>query len=775
MIVGGREFSQEIIERIRVRVREDGSLTRTALSREVSGWLNWRGVNGRVKDMNCRVALLRLERRGVIELPAAREGLFAKRLGVGAGPARSWPVVEMRLGELGRVWLEAVDALAEDLSKQWWEMMEAHHPLGSGPLCGAQMRYLIGSEAGYLGGLSFSAGAWRLAARDGWIGWDEERRKAGLSKVVANSRFLILPTVKVPNLASHVLGLAVRRLARDWQARYGEAPALVETFVDGARHRGTCYRAANWRCLGQTQGRGRQDRKRTARGGIKDIWVYPLVRGCQESLRGGCAPRVAVRRAAADWAEEEFGGCQLGDARLKERLLTVARDFYARPTASVPQACSSRAKTKAAYRFLDHEETTMERLLEPHYLATEARVRKESVVLAVQDTTSLNYTAHRATEGLGPIGSTPGLQGLQVHDTLLFNLEGTPLGFLNVQCWARDPKETGKKEARRKLPIDEKESGKWLKSYRAVAAVGARCPNTMLVSVGDREADIYELFREAAETPAGPELLIRAAHNRKLQHEQGRLWETLIAREIAGIQVVKVPRQGSRAAREAHLAIRFAAVSLLPTNRHKPREMSQPISRGKGAPTIPVWAVLAKEQDAPPGVKPLEWLLLTTLSVKSFEQATEKLIWYTRRWGIEVLHRTVKSGCRIEQRQLGQADRLEACLAIDMVVAWRIYHLSKLGREVPQMPCTIYFDESEWQALMVFTERNPVPPAEPPTIREAMRRVAGLGGFLGRKGDGEPGTQTLWIGLQRLDDITAIYQVMRDATQTTVFSRIDSG
>jgi hypothetical protein len=684
---------------------------------------------------------------------------------VGDGLGRSWPVVELTLGELGRVWLEPVDALAEDLSKQWWEMMEAYHPLGSGPLCGAQMRYLIGSEAGYLGGLSFSAGAWRLAARDGWIGWDEERRKAGLSKVVANSRFLILPTVKVANLASHVLGLAVRRLARDWQARYGEAPALVETFVDRARHRGTCYRAANWRCLGQTQGRGRQDRKRTADGGIKDIWVYPLVRDCQESLRSGCASRrIGIRRAAADWAEEEFGGCQLSDARLKERLLTVARDFYARPTASVPQACSSRAKTKAAYRFLDHEETTMERLLEPHYLATEERVKKESVVLAVQDTTSLNYTAHRATVGLGPIGSKlKGSQGLHVHDTLAFNLEGTPLGFLNVQCWARDPKETGKKEARRKLPIDQRESGKWLKSYRAIAEVQARCPNTMLVSVGDREADIYELFREAAETPAGPKLLVRASHNRKLQHEQGRLWETVLAREVAGIQVVNVTRQGSRAAREAHLAIRFAAVSLLPTKRHK------------GAPTIPVWAVLAQEQDAPPGVKPLEWLLLTTLSVESFEQATEKLIWYARRWGIEVLHRTVKSGCRIEQRQLGQADRLEACLAIDMVVAWRIFHLSKLGREVPDAPCTIYFEESEWQALMVFTERNPIPPAEPPTIREAMHRVATLGGFQGRKGDGEPGTQSLWNGLQRLDDIAGIYRVMRDATQTTVSSRIDYG
>jgi hypothetical protein len=171
-------------------------------------------------------------------------------------------------------------------------------------------------------------------------------------------------------------------------------------------------------------------------------------------------------------------------------------------------------------------------------------------------------------------------------------------------------------------------------------------------------------------------------------------------------------------------------------------------------------------------------MLLSTMPVNTFDQAIEKLHWYARRWGIEVLHRTLKSGCRIEQRQLGQADRLEACLAIDLVVAWRIFHLTKLGREVQQPPCTVYFEEAEWKALMVFTTRNPVPPEKPPSLRQAIHRVAGLGGFLGRKGDGEPGTQTLWLGLQRLDDIVAMWRVMSDmvnATQTPVSSNLDSG
>jgi len=765
MVVAGREFSEEIIERIRSRVREDRSVTRTGLSREVCTWLDWRGADGRVKDMSCRVALLKLARRGVIELPEARGSPGERPMQADRRGDTSWPVVETTLADLGRVWLVPVDSGQAALSKQWWSMMQAYHPLGGGPLCGAQLRYLVASEAGVLGGLSFSAAAWRLSARDRWIGWDEASRRAGLSKVVANSRFLILPTVKVANLASHVLRLALSRLAADWQARYGLSPVLVETFVDSTRYRGTCYRAANWLRLGLTQGRGRQDRTRSSSGAPKDIWVYPLERNCQARLRAGCeAPVVAARAEGHDWAAEEFGACELGDARLKARLLGLARDFYARPTANVPQACGSRAKTKAAYRFLDHDDTSMDTLLQPHYQATEARLSHESVVLAVQDTTSLDYTTHAATEGTGPIGSwVQGPQGLHLHSTLAFTAQGTPLGFLDVQCWARDRDAFGKKAQRHQLPIEEKESFKWLKSYRAVAAVQARLPKTVLVSVGDREADVYELFREAADHRAGPKLLIRAEHNRQLQDEQARLWETLQDQPIAGIQVLQVPRQSSRAAREAHLAIRFAEVSL------------QAPTRYKHAPAMPVWAVFALEQDAPPGVKPLEWLLLTTLPVTTFEQAIEKLVWYTRRWGIEVLHRTLKSGCRIEQRQLAQADRLEACLAIDLVVAWRIYHLSKLGREVPQAPCTVYFDEAEWKALMVFATQNRLPPAQPPTLREAIHRVAGLGGFLGRKGDGEPGTQTLWLGLQRLDDIVAMWQVMADATQSTVSSHIDSG
>jgi hypothetical protein len=269
--------------------------------------------------------------------------------------------------------------------------------------------------------------------------------------------------------------------------------------------------------------------------------------------------------------------------------------------------------------------------------------------------------------------------------------------------------------------------------------------------VGDREADIYELFELALRGPCAPKLLVRASHNRLLAEGQEQLWGKVSKEEVCGTQEVQVPRRGNRPARVARLEVRFAEITLKPPIR-KP-EFGE----------LTIWAVLAQEVDAPQDVEPIEWMLLTTCQVTTFAEATEKLAWYAIRWGIEVYHRTLKSGCKIEERQLGHADRIETCLAIDLVVAWRIFHLTKLGRETPDVPCTVFFEEDEWKALTAYISRNPIPPDRPPKLREAIRTVASLGGFLGRKSDGEPGTKSLWLGLQRLDDITTMWKIMIDS------------
>jgi len=216
---------------------------------------------------------------------------------------------------------------------------------------------------------------------------------------------------------------------------------------------------------------------------------------------------------------------------------------------------------------------------------------------------------------------------------------------------------------------------------------------------------------------------------------------------VAGQRMLHIPRRKGRAARDALLDIRFAQVEL----------RAPQLKRALGA--LSVWAVYVTEVNPPSQKDAVEWMLLTTLEVNDFEGALKKVDWYKRRWGIEEYHRTLKSGCRIENRQLGDRTVWENCLAIDLVVAWRIEHIKKLARETPTAPCTLAFEKHEWQALLAFKRPDQPLPSTPPCVREITRLTAELGGFLGRKGDGEPGSTTLWRGLQRLHDIASAFLI----------------
>jgi hypothetical protein len=747
------EFTDTLMARIIETIEAEPRISRRQLSQRICEWMNWRSPNGKLREVSCRKALVGLHRRKLIELPDCGEYAFRTR--------RSRPPelpslfsVDCSLADLGPVELIPIRSASSKNSRIWNALFDSFHYLRSGPLCGAQLRYLVWNERfGWLGGLSFSASAWRVRCRDAFIGWSEEAREHTLQRVVNNSRFLIPPMVKVPGLASHVLAQCCKRLADDWQERYSYRPALLETFIERGRFTGACYRAANWQLIGATTGRGRQGTGTTT----KDVYLYPLCEEWKSMLCSLPDGTVSTRppspgRDPSDWIEEEFGSAALGDKRLVERLMQLGESFFAMPVANIPQACGTKAAAKAAYRFFDNDQISMGAILAPHFEATEQRVRNQEVVLVVQDTSSLNYTSHPLTEGLGPINTIGDKSiGLLLHDTMAFTPEGTPLGLLDVQCWARDKAEAGSRHDRHSKPIEEKESIKWLKSYRAVCEVQARSPHTRLIVMADREADIHELFAEHLKLRKRAELLIRAekSRNRNVADDEEQirhLWPFMNALNPAGLMEIVVPPRQDRPSRTARLEVRFASLTLK-TPKRKP-----------GLPDVPLYAVHAKELDAPDGGdESLEWMLLSTLPVTSFEEAKTALARYTKRWGIEIYHRVLKSGCRIEDRQLGAARRLENCLAIDMIVAWRIHHLTWLGRQTPDVPCTVYFDDAEWKALVGFIHQTPTVPATPPTLRQAMIMVASLGGFLNRKSDGQPGTETIWRGLQRLDDITKAY------------------
>lgn len=767
MVTCGKRFSPELIGRIRQTVKDDPSISRRMLSRQVCKWLDWKAPNGRFQDMSCRKALNRLAAAGFIELP---ENTKKYTFQTTSAPLIDFeaPAVASTLKNLGKVEVVPVVKRESYDAKIWNTLLEKYHYLGRGPLAGEQIRYLIKSEHhGYIGALAFSAATWRLAPRDTWIGWSEKARRTNLRRVIQNSRFLILPTVNVPNLATRILGLTVKRLGKDWEARYGHTPVLIETFVDPARFKGTSYQAANWQYLGKTAARKTPFPNGKVADGPKDIYVYPCVAEWKSSLshlpvlRDTCPsmgnamlrtepPKQLdtsrVPETPSDWVEEELGGVEIFDDRLKSRLHTITRDFFARPGVLVPESTGGcTAKTRAAYRFFNNKQVNMDIILQPHVEATIGRINEHKVVLAVQDTTSLNYKVNHEIEGLGPINTKERSgMGLILHDTMAFSVAGTPLGVLDAQCWARNPNDMGKRSRRKELPIEQKESNKWLKSYNAVSEIQKHCPDTMLVSVGDREADLYELFAETVKNPQGPKLLVRAEYTRNRRVEEIHLWERMKEEPVAGHQEVYVRKSGTRPARTAKIAVRHLKIELTP-----------PVA--KDLPPVTAWAVHAAEEAEENVSDPISWMLLTTVETSDFAEASERIDWYARRWGIEVYHRTLKSGCRIEDRRLDHANRLETCLAIDLVVGWRIFLLTLQGRETPDLPCNVYLDDDEWKALYIFVKQEE-PPKEPPVMRDAIRMIASLGGFLGRKADGEPGTTTVWRGLERLADISLTYK-----------------
>lgn len=720
--------------------------------------MDWRCAAGKLKEMSCRKALLKLHRKGHIELPAPRRQIEFR--------AKSCEQVKLDVepGAITQIkQFEVVLVEGKRLSGQWNTLVREHHDLGYRPLAGAQLRYLIRSEQGFVAALGFRSAALRSKARDRWIGWSDQARQAYIDRVVCNARFAIVGGVKVKNFASQVLSHVLKRLPDDWHNRYARRPLLVETYVDTQHHRGTCYRAAGWEQVGYTRGASCADRRAGRQKSRKAIWAYGLQREFRAKLcevpgpaRLGPAGRlrhemeIAKAHNTQDWTQAEFHAGNLGDHRLQRRLCKLARAFDLQPNASIPQACGSAAASRAAYRFFDR--VKMQSILEPHYGATMERAAKEAgYVLAVNDTTTLNFAAHPATEGLGLLQSEHSkARGLWMHSTLVMTTQGTALGLIDVQVWARTSVGQGAK--RHRLPIEQKESNKWFKSYAAASRLQRQVGSELgVVHVGDRESDIYEYFAHVVREPGGAQALVRADSNeRKLaDNNQSKVRDYLLGLDVQEQRLVELPRRHNRAPRQAQLQIRFATVRLQSPYHHRK------------VGNIELSVVYVNEIHAPAGVEPIEWMLWTTLGVESVEQAWEKVDWYKRRWAIEDFHRTLKSGCRIEDRQLTTADRLMSCLAIDVVVAARIEQMKKLAREQPDLGCIPVFDQSEMEVLQAHFDPQALSTGRVLTMREAVRYTARLGGFLARKSDGQPGSTTLWRGLDRLTGMALGWKLAR--------------
>ena len=670
---------------------------------------------GEKQRAGCLKALRELERAGSIILaqsPRKTKKRSPRRL---TEPLPEPQAVPSEVGELRGLELLLVET--EEQMRIWNELMINDHPRGAGLLVGRQIRYLVQSEHGWIGGFAFSAAALQLHDRDRWIGWDLESRRANLHQVVNMSRFLVRPSVSCQNLASHLLGMAIRKLPQDFEARYGYRPLLLESFVDTNTYTGTCYRAANWIWTGKTKGRGRQDRLKEKPETIKDIYVYPLAKDFRQRIglaEGSGLDAIDITSCVdgKNWAEKEFGGAPLGDARLSRRLVEIGAGKAEKPGVAYARVVGGDwAKTKGYYRLIDAPDEsaiTMANILLPHREQTIRRMKGQAVVLCIQDGSDLNFNNLSQCEGLGEIGNNQTgakSKGLHLHSMVAITSDGLPLGVVRAECSAPKPKDKDDKRRAREIPIEEKKTFCWIEGMRDCMQLKAQMPHTRLINVLDREADFYELFDEQRCNCSKVDLLVRAQHNRSTTAEH-RLFETARQAPIQARVNIKVPRQSARqkkskqkarpkrSARIAEVSVRYVRVEINPPSYMK----------DKGS--ISVWVVHVREDTHPAGAEALEWSLLRTLEIQSVDDALDCVKWYCLRWRIEDWHRVLKSGCKVEDIAHKSAERLKRAIAINLVIAWRIMLMTLLGREAPEMPPEVMFSDLELEVLTAHAKKK---------------------------------------------------------------------
>ena len=459
------------------------------------------------------------------------------------------------------------------------------------------------------------------------------------------------------------------------------------------------------------------------------------------------APRSSRHREQGTvWATSVLGGATFPDHRLKLRAIEILAQKASRPGDSIPQGAGSPAAAKATYRFLENERVSADLLWSPIHEHTARALRGVERVLAIQDTTFINLPTLEATEGLGTVNGKDE-EALLMHSVLAVRPDGHILGMLDNQIWARPPEEFGKAKDRKSRPIEDKESSKWLRAMRRVAALRDRwSPGTRLLHVADREADIHEAFQTAIDL--GDDALIRCSRDRKVEGPWGRVCATLAAQPILARARIEVPRKKGQRKRWAAIEIRSATVTLDPPAKYPGR---RPLRLGV------VWV---NEPVVPQGVEPLDWMLWTTLAVGTVEEAQEVVEFYRRRWRIEDFHRTLKEGCRVERTQLKTADRIETLVAYSSAVAVRLLQITHWARTEPTRPCTEVLSDDEWRVLWARIHTARLPEGqEPPGMREAVRMIGRLGGHLGRKCDGLPGVRSLWKGWYVLQLLVEGYHI----------------
>jgi hypothetical protein len=471
-----------------------------------------------------------------------------------------------------------------------------------------------------------------------------------------------------------------------------------------------------------------------------------------------------IRSSGSDgnWIKEEISkGADFGDLRLNKRFTVLASELASRPSLPINHATIDWASAKAAYRFFDNPKVQPSKILEPHFLSTEKRMTNYDRIVVVQDSSAIDFSSRKKTEGLGFIGQTVHHQydGLTLHTAMAFTDKGLPLGLIYHSMYGRKY-QTIVGHEHTKLPRKLKESNRWFEALDKTECISKK---TQVVMVCDREADIYELFDLALDR--GTDLIVRLSHNRVLYSEELdylKIYDRLGLEKIQSQVEIDIPSSGSRKARSVNLDLRFCEITLA----SQPRGIKT--SQTKHRMDMDLWVVDLRESNPPKGEEAIAWTLITTMEIRNIKQAKQAISYYKMRWSIELYFKCLKTGCGIEDCRLNHGDKLKKYISLLSIVAWRILWMTFINRTDPTLSCEVALTTSEWKTLwfkknqrrIKSGELKPKPPKSPPTVYESLRWIAGLGGFLGRKSDGEPGLITIWRGWLELIQAVEMYELL---------------
>jgi len=470
------------------------------------------------------------------------------------------------------------------------------------------------------------------------------------------------------------------------------------------------------------------------------------------------------------WAEKEFEMVDLGDERLNQRLVKISQQILESPESSLNKACGNWSETKAAYRFFQNDTVNYQDIIQTHAEMTQARAEQENTILAIQDTTYYNFSNHPKTKGLGVLSRFKGkhkdeilTMGLCMHTTLGITPEGLPLGILDQNIFSRKELPLEEKKLKKishniALPIEKKESIHWLDSMRKTIS-HFKGQNKKIVTIADREADIYDMFLLA--NRINTNVLIRASHNRKINktaiHSDisgEMLWGFMKKQKSKGTIQVRVPRKDCKPEHLATCDVKFSKITVLPPQNYKGSK--------EGNLSLDIYAIHVLEKNPPKDSTKIEWILLTNIPIITFKEAMEKIRWYCLRWRIEVYFKVIKSGFKAEDCRLENADRLIRFLAVLSIVAWRVYWVTLVSRTTPDSSALLFLNEFDWKILFVKFNSNKNIPKRPPSMKQITLWIAQLGGFLARKGDGNPGVTHIWRGLKKFSNMIEGAQLLKN-------------